>query len=1135
METRQRRTRGRGRESRQVQDQGEEQSSVANQNQGPRGDGGDQVATAINRMIDLLARLVDQQGQVPGNQQRDPEVGEDRALERFQKFAPPKFLGGPEPEVAENWFERMEDIFAALHYTEERQVTFTVFQLEGAALSWWNVVRAKWEREQTPRTWLNFTREFNEKFLPPLIQEKREDEFIKLRQDTSSVAEYETQFTRLSKFAPELVVSEQKRIRRFIQGLNVEIQKDLATAQIDTFKGALEKAQRVERARFQVRTFQAKRRGASSSTLGRGDQNVPPPKFGRGASGAQTAGKPRGGAPSRGAQSGRGQGQQRTVSQGVPAPTTRASCGYCGKPNHTENNCWKKMRKCLVCGSSKHQIATCPVKIVTGTGRVPDSSEVVEGTIPVFHRLAKLLIDPGATHSFVNPAFMCGIAVNPVKLPYDLEVKTPTGDQSLFTNMVYKNCEIWVGERKLVGDLISLNLKGYDVIIGMDLLARYNAQLNCKTKVVEFSIPGEATLRLDVRGRLASSALVSGIRARKLLSKGAQGYLAFLINTPGDKVKLEDVLVVNEFPDVFPDELKSMPPEWEIEFKIDLVPGTAPIAKMPYRMAPAELKELKLQLQDLLERGFIRESESPWGAPVLFVKKKDGSLRLCIDYRGLNDVTMKNKYPLPHIDELFHQLQGAVVSLLKVEAVAEWKCPETPTEVRSFLGLAEYYRRFIKDFSKLAGPLTDLTKKHSQFVWNSKCEASFRELKKRLTSAPVLALPNRRDSFTVYTDASREGLGCVLMQNGNVIAYASRKLKPHERNYPTHDLELAAVVFALKKWRHYLYGVTFEVYTDHKSLKYLFSQKELNLRQRQWVEFLEDYDCTINYHPGKANVVADALSRQVQVAGLMVKEWNLLEEVSEWNPRLDRQRVIFYNITVRSDLLDRIIEAQWNDQMVQKWTEKGQKGELQDFNMSSEDFGGSWGQYMALVEFAYNNSYHSSIQMAPYEALYGRKCRSPIFWDETAQSRQKSYADNRRKDLEFEVGDKVFLKVTPLRSLTAGKGKKIQPRYVGPFKILQRVGNVAYRLELPTSLSRVHDVFHVSMLKKYHPDPTHILKSEEIDIDESLTYEERPVQILDRKVKELRTKEIPLVKVLWRNHEVEEVTWEMEEDIRAKL
>ncbi|XP_071914037.1 uncharacterized protein [Coffea arabica] len=199
-------------------------------------------------MTNLLARLVDQQGQVPGNQQRDPEVGEDRALELFQKFTPLKFLGGPDPEVVENWFERMEDVFAALYYTEERQVPFAVFQLEGAARSWWNVIRAKWDREQTPRTWLNFTNEFNEKFLPPLIQEKREDEFIKLCQGTSSVAEYETQFTRLSKFALELIVNEQKRIRRFIQGLNMEIQKDLAAAQIDTFKDALDKTQQVEQA-----------------------------------------------------------------------------------------------------------------------------------------------------------------------------------------------------------------------------------------------------------------------------------------------------------------------------------------------------------------------------------------------------------------------------------------------------------------------------------------------------------------------------------------------------------------------------------------------------------------------------------------------------------------------------------------------------------------------------------------------------------------------------------------------------------------------------------------------------------------------------------------------------------------------
>ena len=198
----------------------------------------------------------------------------------------------------------------------------------------------------------------------------------------------------------------------------------------------------------------------------------------------------------------------------------------------------------------------------------------------------------------------------------------------------------------------------------------------------------------------------------------------------------------------------------------------------------------------------------------------------------------------------------------------------------------------------------NLTKKQGKYIWNTKCETSFQELKKQLTMAPVLILSNGKDSYTVYTDASREGLGCVLIQNRNIIAYTSRKLKSHEQNYPTYDLELAAIVFALKKWPHDFYGVTFEVYTDHKSLKYLFSEKELNLRQRRWVEFLEDYDYTINYHSGKANVVEYALSQKAQLAGLMVGEWSLLENICEWNPCLEPQKVVFGNIEVKSTLLD---------------------------------------------------------------------------------------------------------------------------------------------------------------------------------------------------------------------------------------
>ncbi|XP_071906161.1 uncharacterized protein [Coffea arabica] len=1018
-----------------------------------------------------------------------------------------------------------------------------------------------------------------------------------------SVTEYETQFTKLSKFAPELIATEPRKVRRFIQGLNVELQEALAAVQINTFTEVLEKALRIETVRTQVRNFHAKRKGAPSGAQGsvRGERSMPPAKSGRGAGGGRFSNTFRGSAPrgnaQRGGQGGRGQG--RGFTQGGQTSTPRVTCGYCGKSNHTEDECWRKARKCLRCGSADHQMVNCP------------------------------LINDTQSTARSNP-----------------KPTTAGGARSRVPARVYSLDQTTVPEPTRV-------------LEGMDWLVHYHARVDCKMKVVEFCIPGEATLKLDVRGMIASSALISGIRARKLLSRGARGYLAFLINTPGEKTKLEDMPVISEFPDVFPEELKSLPPEREVEFKVDLVPRTTPISKTPYRMAPAELKELKVQLQNLLERGFIHESESSWGAPVLFVKKKDGSLRLCIDYRGLNAVTIKNKYPLPHIDELFDQLQGAVVfSKLDLRQgyyqlrVKKEDVPKMAFNTRyghfefavmpfgltnapaAFMDLMHrvfkpYLDRFVvvfiddilvysrsreeheqhlrivlqtlrehqlfAKFSKCEfwlesvaflghiiskdGLAVDPAKVEAVAKWKqpenpTECESSFQELKKQLTVAPVLALPSGSDSYTVYTDASKEGLGCVLMQNRNVIAYASQKLKTHEQNYPTHDLELAAVVFALKKWRHYLYGVTFEVFTDHKSLKYLFSQKELNLRQRRWVEFLEDYDCTINYHPGKANVVVDALSRKAQLASSIVREWSLLEDVCEWKPRLEPEKVVFGNIEAKSALMERIKEGQVKDPIVQKWVERVKKGELPNFNLSPDEILKFRNRVVVprdeelkreILEESHCSSYHSSIQMAPYEALYGRRCRSPIHWDEvgerkvidpatipwveeayekvkvirqrlqTAQSRQKSYADHRRKDLEFEIGDKVFLRITPLKGkIRSGKGKKLQPRYIVPFNILQRIGKVAYRLELPASLSRIHDVFHVSLLKKYHPDPTHILPPEDVELDESLTYEERPIQILDRKVKDLRNKQIPLVKVLWKHHEVEEATWELEKDMQEK-
>ena len=256
------------------------------------------------------------------------------------------------------------------------------------------------------------------------------------------------------------------------------------------------------------------------------------------------------------------------------------------------------------------------------------------------------------------------------------------------------------------------------------------------------------------------------------------------------------------------------------------------------------------------------------------------------------------------------------------------------------MGLAGYCQRFIEAFSAITSPLTKLTRKEVRFVWSEECEASFQELKERLTSAPVLALPSGTEGFVVYSDASKRGLGCVLMQNGRVIAYASRQLKSHEVNYPVHDLELAAVVFALRVWRHYLYETQVQIFTDHKSLKYLMSQKELNMRQRRWVELIKDYDCVIDYHPGKANVVADALSRKGKTVmnDMELKEQESIVELKKMGLRLSvgPEGSLLAQLKIRSVLRDRVLVAQQADGKVKEIKERVNKGIETSFQMLSD-------------------------------------------------------------------------------------------------------------------------------------------------------------------------------------------------------
>ncbi|GJU02947.1 putative reverse transcriptase domain-containing protein [Tanacetum coccineum] len=531
-----------------------------------------------------------------------------------------------------------------------------------------------------------------------------------------------------------------------------------------------------------------------------------------------------------------------------------ATCYGCGEKGHLKNKCPKA-------GNQHNEGARARAYVVVENPQ--QNPNVVTGTFLLNDHYACILFDSGAEKSFVSSAFTPFIDIAPTALNTSYEVELADGK----------------------------------------VLSYHRAVIDCYEKIVP---NGEF---LEVQGE----------RPEK-----NPGSLACI---KADEKKLDDIRVVRDFPEVFPDDLSGLPPVREIEFRIDLIPGALPVVKSPYRLAPSEMSELSNQLKELQEKGFIppsacyfskidlrlgyhqlrvREEDilktafrtryghfeftvMPFGltnAPAVFMDLMNPYLEkfviIFIDdiliyskseeehevhLKTILDLLKKEKlyakfskceFWLQEVQFLGHVVNrdGIHVDPSKVESVKNWKTPESPTEIRSFLGLAD---------------------------------EAFRILKEKLCNAPVLALPDGPNDFVVYCDASKQGFGCVLMQRGKVIAYASRQLKTHEKNYTTHDLELGAVVFALKIWRHYLYGTKSVIYTDHKSLQYIFDQKDLNMRQRRWIELLSDYECEIKYHPGKANVVADALSRK---------------------ERLKPRRVRAMSITIHSRLKTKILEAQ---------------------------------------------------------------------------------------------------------------------------------------------------------------------------------------------------------------------------------
>ncbi|KAI3790873.1 hypothetical protein L2E82_04266 [Cichorium intybus] len=932
------------------------------------------------------------------------------------------------------------------------------------------------------------------------------------------------------------------------------------------------------------------------------------------------------------------------------------------------------------------------------TEEAREAANVVSGTFLVNSLPARVLFDSGSDCSFVSLSFCEKFSTPISNLDKELLIKT-ANEGHVIVRQAYDNRTIQIEDSIIPVRLLPIAIRCFDVVIEMDWLSEHQVDISCAKKITGIHTPNGEPLYIYGERRRGDMGIITVTKAQKCLVKGYSSYLAYIINVEVEKKKVDEVRVVREFLDVFPEELPRLSPDRQVEFRIDLVPGAAPVARAPYRLAPSEMQEIMSQLQELLDKAFIRPSSSPWGAPVLFEKKKDGSMRMCIDYRELNKITIKNKYPLPRIDDLFDQLQGAScfskidlrsgyhqlkvkdedvaktafrtryghyefmvmpfgltnapaafmdlmnrtgklyakfskcefwlsevqflghvickdgvkVEPSKVEAVMNWEVPKSPTEIRSFLGLAGYYRRFIQDFSKIASLLTALTRKNVKFLWVEYHTKAFETLRQKLCEAPILTLPGGSEDFVVYSDAFKCGLGCVLMQRGKVIAYASRQLKNHEKNYPVHDLELAAVIFALKLWRHYLYGTSCTIFTDHKSLKHVFDQKEINMRQRRWLELIKDYDCEIMCHPGKANVVADALSRK-EHCGVTLARFarieatsNMIERIKEAQVEALKEENLKGEIMVKAEhqrpygslqpldipewkwdhvtmdflmslpktlkghdsiwvVVDRLtksahflpIKETWPiDRLAKLYTDEivcrhgvplsilsdrdtrftsnfweGLQRELGTrVNLSTSyhpqtdgqsertiqtlgdmlrscaiDFSGSWDIHLSLVEFAYNNSYHSSIGMSPFEALYGRKCRTPVCWLEagekqfagpeivqqtadkvkvirerlkSAQDRQKSYADKKRRPIEFQVGDKV-------------------------------------------------------MLKKCLAEEENTIPLSDIQVDDEVRYTEEPIAVLDRKTKKLRQKEVGLVKIQWKHRGGANMTWEPEDEMRRR-
>nr|GEV07329.1 putative reverse transcriptase domain-containing protein [Tanacetum cinerariifolium] len=735
------------------------------------------------------------------------------------------------------------------------------------------------------------------------------------------------------------------------------------------------------------------------------------------------------------------------------------------------------------------------------------------------------LFDSGADYNFVSSTCLPLLGIEPSDLGFSYEIKIASR-QLVEIDKVFKGCKLEIEGHIFDINLIPFGRGSFDVIIGMDWLSNNKAVIVCHEKVVRIPLPYGNVLR--VIGERPKE------KARLLMSTKAR-----------DK-RQEEIVVVRDFPEVFSDDLSRLPHVQEIEFQIELVPRAIPVTKSLYCLAPSELEELSRQLKELQD--------------------KDTS---------------------------------------KIEVIKNWKAPRTPSKVRSFLGLAGYYRRFIENFSKIAKSLIILTQKCKTFDWGEEQELAFQTLKDKLCNVPVLALPDRPKDFVVYCDASGLGLGYMLMQIELFSDYDCEiHYHPGKANMNEAMDESAEFKKGLDEMIEYRSDGTL-YYMDqiwvplkgdirtlimdeaHKSKYFVHlgaDKMYYDLRDRYWWSGMKkDIDVYVSKystclkvkaeHPRpsgllqqpeipkckKEGIAMDFVTKLPRTSSGHDAIWVIVDRLTKSahflpmheDYKMDRLARLYMNeivarhgvpISIISDHDSRFTSRFW--QLTQEALETrldmstayhpqtdGQSERtiqtLEDMLRACVlDFERSWDVYLPLVEFSYNNSYHSSVRCAPFEALYGRKCRSPIMWAKVGEGhligpelvretiekisqikdrlqvtrdRQKSYVDKRRKPLEFSVGDFILLKVSPWKGMVGFRKKgKLAPRFVGPFEIIKKVGIVAYMLNLPGELDGVHDTFHVLNLKKCLADPTMQVSLDEIQVDAKLNFMEERVEILER-------------------------------------